>query len=104
MLIFYSGNPRNKVALAKGYSMMDWLRLTKSRKDLSGVGGPRVNGKMREVSRKELKRHRRRHDAWLAINGLVFNVTEYIPFHPGGDEIMKGAGKDATDQFNEVHR
>ena len=46
-----TGNPRNKVALAPGFSLMDWVRLTKSGKDLSGVGGPFVNGKPREVTR-----------------------------------------------------
>ena len=46
-----TGNPRNKVALAPGCSLMDWVRLTKSGKDLSGVGGPLVKGKPREVTR-----------------------------------------------------
>ena len=32
--------------------MMDWIRLTKSGKDLTGVGGCRVNGKVREASAK----------------------------------------------------
>lgn len=33
----------------------------------------------------------------------MFNVTPYIQYHPGGvDEILRGAGKDATDLFNEV--
>ena len=28
-----------------------------------------------------------------------------MDFHPGGwDELVKGAGKDATDMFNEVHK
>ncbi|XP_067946262.1 cytochrome b5 reductase 4-like isoform X2 [Watersipora subatra] len=41
----------------------------------------------------------------MAIDGAVYNVTQYIKFHPGGvAEIMKGAGKDATQIFNEVHR
>ncbi len=35
----------------------------------------------------------------------MFNVSSYMDYHPGGwDELMKGAGKDATDLFNEVHR
>jgi len=100
-----TGNPRNKVGLQKGFSLMDWIRLTKSGKDLTGVGGPRVNGKLREVTRAELRKHRTRRDAWMAINGAVFNVTSYMDFHPGGwDELVKGVGKDATDLFNEVHR
>ena len=99
------GSTRNKVALAKGFSLMDWIRLTKSGKDLTGVGGPRVGGKVREVTRQELRKHRKRNDAWMALNGAVYNVTHYMDYHPGGwDELVRGAGKDATDMFNEIHK
>ena len=85
-LSFDSGNPRNKVALAPGYSLMDWIKLTKSGKDLAGTGG-----KILQVTRSELKKHNKRKDAWLALNGIVFNVTAYMDFHPGGwDELMRG--------------
>ena len=75
------------MTLEKGFSMMDWIRLTKSGKDLTGVGGCRVNGKVREVlcrnfllpglfflfqvTRSELKKHRKRNDAWMALNGVT---------------------------------
>ena len=37
------------------------------------------------------------------IIGEVYNIKPYLEFHPGGvDEIMRGAGKDATQLFNEV--
>lgn len=26
-------------------------------------------------------------DAWLAIRGRVYNVTHYLPYHPGGKDI-----------------
>ena len=102
-----TGNPRNKVALQKGFSLMDWVRLTKSGRDITGgLGGPRLaNGQVREITRAELARHKKRNDAWMALNGAVYNVTAYMEFHPGGwDELMKGAGKDATKLFNQVHR
>ena len=100
-----AGNKRNKIALGKGCSLMDWIRLTKSGKDLTGVGGPRVGGKVREVTRQELRKHRKKQDAWMAINGAVYNVTHYMDYHPGGwDELVKGAGRDATDMFNEIHK
>ena len=39
-----TGNPRNKIALRPGYSLMDWIRLTKTPgKNLSGVGGRYTN-------------------------------------------------------------
>ena len=79
---------------------MDWIRLTKSGKDLTGTGG-----KLIQVTKSELKKHNRRKDAWLALNGMVYNVTPYMDFHPGGwDELVKGAGKDATSLFNKYHQ
>ena len=42
-------------------------------------------------------------DTWI-LAGKVYNVTPYMDFHPGGwDELIKGAGRDATDMFNDVH-
>lgn len=39
----------------------------------------------------------------LSSLGRVYNATAYIEYHPGGvDELMKGAGKDATALFDEV--
>ena len=73
-----TGNPRNKVpsaaaehstntvlailqvSLRPGFSLMDWVRLTKSGRDLSGVGGPLVGGRPREVTRRELAQHKTR--------------------------------------------
>ena len=46
---------------------MDWIRLTKSGKDLTGTGG-----KLLKVTKTELKKHNSRRDAWMAINGKVF--------------------------------
>ncbi|XP_015113819.1 cytochrome b5 reductase 4 isoform X1 [Diachasma alloeum] len=94
-----TGNPRNKTALAPGHSLMDWIRLGSSGVDLTGVGG--VN---QAITLTELAKHNQRNDAWIAIRGIVFNVTRYMDFHPGGvPELMKGVGKDATKLFEDVH-
>ncbi|XP_006616300.1 cytochrome b5 reductase 4 [Apis dorsata] len=94
-----TGNPRNKTALAPGHSLMDWIRLGNSGVDLTGVGGvPRI------VTLSELASHNKQNDAWIAIRGIVFNVTRYMDFHPGGiSELMRGVGKDATKLFESVH-
>lgn len=43
-------------------------------------------------------------DAWMALNGKVYNITPYADFHPGGvPELMRGAGRDGTRLFGEVH-
>lgn len=91
---------RKKVGLKKGHSLMDWIRLGRSGKDLTGVGN-----RILEVTEEELARHKVEDDAWMAIRGKVYNITPYLDFHPGGiDELMRGAGKDGTELFDEVHR
>lgn len=51
-----------------------------------------------------LKEHRRKDDAWTAINGKVYNMTPYLPYHPGGEkELMRVAGRDGTKLFGELY-
>ncbi|XP_013910588.1 PREDICTED: cytochrome b5 reductase 4 [Thamnophis sirtalis] len=79
---------------------MDWIRLTKSGQDLTGL-----KGRLLEVTEEELMKHNKREDCWICIRGLVYNVTPYMEYHPGGeDELMKAAGIDGTDLFDQVHR
>lgn len=49
------------------------------------------------ISMEEVKKHSTNTDCWSVVDELVYNVTNYIPFHPGGKKkIMLGAGRDAT--------
>jgi cytochrome b involved in lipid metabolism len=39
-------------------------------------------------------------DCWIIVNGGVYDVTEYVPFHPGGEQaILTYCGKEATQAF-----
>ena len=42
-------------------------------------------------------------DCWLTISGNVYNVTSFIPLHPGGDAIDPYCGTDATSVFDAIH-
>lgn len=63
-----------------------------------------LQGKTIQVSHQELAKHNKAGDCWMAIRGKVYNVTRYLDYHPGGhDQLMRGAGKDATSLFDEYH-
>ncbi len=47
----------------------------------------------------EVAKHSSREDCWIVIHGKVYDVTSFIPEHPGGDAILQGCGKDATELF-----
>lgn len=55
-------------------------------------------------SRSDVRKHCRREDCWIIIEGVVYDVTEYLSRHPGGSSILLShAGRDCTDIFNTIH-
>ena len=48
----------------------------------------------------EVAQHASKDDCWAIISGDVYDLTEFINRHPGGDEILRACGTDATTLFN----
>ncbi|KAF4441451.1 hypothetical protein F53441_12038 [Fusarium austroafricanum] len=95
--------PSRKVLLTPGHSPLDWARISGPNADLRGV---EPSTPYLRVTPSMLKRMtgRKGKDAWMALNGKVYNVTPYADFHPGGvPELMRGAGRDGTKLFGEIH-
>lgn len=45
--------------------------------------------------------HNTQSDCWIIVNGSIYNVSTYIPYHPGGvSRITNDCGKDASTDFN----
>jgi cytochrome b involved in lipid metabolism len=96
--------PKKKVLLTPGHSPLDWARLTSS-PDANLRGLPADIPYLR-VPPSLLKQFtgRKGKDAWTVLGGKVYNMTPYLPYHPGGEpELMKAAGRDGTKLFGEVH-
>jgi len=48
----------------------------------------------------EVSRHATAASCWVVADGLVFDVTDFIPLHPAGAKsILMRAGQDATRDF-----
>lgn len=39
-------------------------------------------------------------DCWTIIGTNVYDITSYVPRHPGGDEILLACGSDGTSLFS----
>ncbi|KAL2263822.1 hypothetical protein VTK26DRAFT_4989 [Humicola hyalothermophila] len=96
--------PSRAVVLSPGHSPLDWARLSgHPTADLRGLppGTPYLR-----VTPSMLRRQtgRKGKDAWTVLGGRVYNITPYLPFHPGGEpELLRGAGRDGTKLFGEIH-
>lgn len=91
---------KHRVVLDKGFSQMDWLRLTRSHPDLAGMGGCAP----RSLLLAEVAEHASECDCWTVLDGRVYNVTHYVPFHPGGRlSLLQAAGRDGSALFKQFH-
>jgi cytochrome b involved in lipid metabolism len=64
---------------------------------------PFTEGSLPKISINEVNRHSTEHDAWIVLNGNVYNITSYVKYHPGGRIILSALGKDATSLFMRYH-
>lgn len=48
----------------------------------------------------QIAQHNTRNDCWTTIEGKVYDITSYIPHHPGGPEVAELAcGIDSTELY-----
>ncbi|EFO25980.2 cytochrome b5 reductase 4 [Loa loa] len=91
-----SETKRRNVTLTHGRSLMDWIKLTSSKSTAATMKGG--------VDDVELSKHASVDDCWILLGEKVYNVTDYLAFHPGGvEQLMRAAGTDGTGLFNKVH-
>lgn len=82
---------------------LQW-QANKDRVDSFYSNGPKINCKTRHWTLKELKEFNTKENLLILINGMVLNVTNFAPHHPGGEAIMAGAGgDDAGEIFTHYH-
>ena len=51
----------------------------------------------------DVARHCTPADCWIIIRDKVYDVTDWVPKHPGGALIYINAGKDCTQLFDSYH-
>ena len=61
-----------------------------------------VSNKLKQYTLKEVASHCTIESCWMVVFDKVYDLTDFIEYHPGGYEIcMEYAGTDATNAFNE---
>jgi isopentenyl diphosphate isomerase/L-lactate dehydrogenase-like FMN-dependent dehydrogenase len=51
-----------------------------------------------------VSKHNTPESCWVVLYGNVYDVTEFLPSHPGGSKIiLQLAGRDATEEYDPIH-
>ena len=56
---------------------------------------------LEQITADEVALHNQASDCWTIINGLVYDITAYVPRHPGGSVITEACGTDGTNLFEQ---
>ncbi|EEH05679.1 predicted protein [Histoplasma capsulatum G186AR] len=57
----------------------------------------------KELTFKELAEHNTKKDLYVTIHDTVYDVSNFVDEHPGGEEVLLDVGgRDATDAFEDV--
>jgi monoamine oxidase len=82
-------------------TLMTTLKIN-SLKHTRKLGGKKFSRRNKKIfTLGEVQKHNTKKDAWTIIENKVYNISSWIPKHPGGEIIMKAVGKDATQLFIE---
>lgn len=54
------------------------------------------------ITIEEVQKHTTKDDLWTYYKGNVYNLTEFVSSHPGGNLILKSAGKDLEKVWKEL--
>ena len=58
----------------------------------------------KEYSLEEVAKHNKKDDLWVAVKGVVMDLTEWVDEHPGGPQALYShMGRDATEEFEMLH-
>ena len=59
---------------------------------------------LRRMERAEVMQHSQPNDLWMVVDNVVYDCTEWLPFHPGGEAVlMDAAGRDVTELYKYYH-
>ncbi|KAK7729413.1 Osmotic growth protein [Botryosphaeria dothidea] len=58
----------------------------------------------KEYTLEEVKKHNKKDDLWIAVKGVVLDLTNWVDEHPGGPQALYShMGKEASEEFEMLH-
>ncbi|XP_067632904.1 cytochrome b5 [Eurosta solidaginis] len=62
-----------------------------------------AEGDVKLYTREEIGKHNTNKNTWLIIHNNVYDVSQFLNEHPGGEEVLiEQGGKEATENFEDV--
>eukprot|EP00192_Tetraselmis_astigmatica_P001713 CAMPEP_0117667338 /NCGR_PEP_ID=MMETSP0804-20121206/10902_1 /TAXON_ID=1074897 /ORGANISM="Tetraselmis astigmatica, Strain CCMP880" /LENGTH=1564 /DNA_ID=CAMNT_0005475035 /DNA_START=106 /DNA_END=4800 /DNA_ORIENTATION=- len=83
------------------------MKDTDSEDEVEADGDPEVPGaedSLQELTLTQLQEHNTANSLWMAVDGTVYDLTNWLGSHPGGRAVLLGeGGTDASVLFSSIH-
>ncbi len=59
-----------------------------------------------KISQEELSKHNSKNDCWISYEGKVYDLTSFLPFHPGTSQAIEpfcGTSAEFESAFSQQH-
>jgi len=89
--IFFRSNTAQEVDSQSSSSQQTTSELQSENNDQASV----------KLTKAEVSKHSSADSCWTIIDAVVYDITEYVSRHPGGNEILRACGTDGTSLFNQ---
>ncbi len=76
-----------------------WMMISQQNNQSQGAPQDTTVKQKKTFTIDEVASHNSRTDCWTIISGQVYELTDFINRHPGGDEVLRACGTDATTLF-----
>ncbi|KAG0670902.1 Cytochrome b2, mitochondrial precursor [Maudiozyma exigua] len=105
---YSSKNLRNSLILLSSVSFLAYYANDQLQHNanslISNDNGKNPASNKKPISPAEVAKHNKPDDCWVVIDGYVYDVSFFIPNHPGGEDVIRAnAGKDVTAIFMPLH-
>ncbi|TPX77876.1 hypothetical protein CcCBS67573_g00790 [Chytriomyces confervae] len=88
-------------------ALLELIPLSKLRRNRLKASGANLRNGVSQLGKytlSELAQHTSKEDVWIAYQGKIYAISQYLSFHPGGmQKLMEVAGTDVTAVFMKVH-
>ncbi|MCG5535387.1 cytochrome b5 domain-containing protein [Ectothiorhodospira mobilis] len=66
-----------------------------------GLAAQDTHKESKPIPLQEVARHDHRKDCWMVIDAQVYDITDYLPRHPGSmDPVLEWCGREATEAWD----
>ncbi|KAK4055383.1 Osmotic growth protein [Microbotryomycetes sp. JL221] len=100
----FSWDEAQQSSSSSAQSTPQHVQTSETKAAVDAAPAPAATKEKKEYTLDDVAKHNTKEDCWVAVNGEVLDVTNFLADHPGGAKaILLYAGKDATEEFNMMH-